>query len=339
MINHIRHPLAPQIKEFISNSSSHRFEHLAQELFRFQYQHNSAYRRYVEALGFTSTSPSHWSEIPAVPTRAYKVLDHPLTCFPDAPGCVRFLTSGTTSESKGEHLLPATDLYELSLTEAFRQSSLPQLTQLHFLAPSPEELPHSSLSHMFGTLAKKDSHYLLQGEKFSLAPLFRAQEPLFLMGTALAFLHLMESHHSISLPPGSHLMETGGYKGTARELEKSSLYQKLGAFFQIQDQHIHNEYGMTELSSQAYATGTEGAHRFPHWCRASIICPRTGEELPCGEPGYLRLFDLANIYTVAAIQTQDLALMHEDRSFHLIGRDPSALPRGCSRSLDESLSS
>ncbi len=335
----MKHPLAHSVAKIISTSGHHDFEKTALELFRFQAEQNAPYRRYLSALGISPECITDWQDIPAIPTRAFKLPAHPLTCFPDTEPAARFLTSGTTSEQKGEHLFPSTDLYEHALREGFTQSGLPQLPKIHFLAPSPLELPHSSLSHMFGTLAQPDSCYLIKDGRFSLAALYQAKEPIFLMGTALAFLHLMENHQPHPLPLGSHLLETGGYKGTSRTLEKADFYQQLSAHFNLPDHHLHNEYGMTELSTQAYATGSDGAHRFPHWCRANLICPHTGKEPTIGKPGYLRFFDLANAYTISAIQTQDFAVMNPDGSFHLIGRDPSALPRGCSRSIDDQLNS
>ena len=40
--------------------------------------------------------------------------------------------------------------------------------------------------------------------------------------------------------------------------------------------------------------------------------------------------------SVLAIETQDLAIRRE-RGFELLGRDPGALPRGCSRAADEQM--
>ena len=94
---------------------------------------------------------------------------------------------------------------------------------------------------------------------------------------------------------------------------------------------------MTELSSQAYARGSDGSHRFPSWCQWRVLCAETERELPTGEIGYLEVHDLANLHSVAAIRTQDFAIDHGDGSFTLLGRDPGALPRGCSRGMDDLL--
>jgi hypothetical protein len=60
-----------------------------------------------------------------------------------------------------------------------------------------------------------------------------------------------------------------------------------------------------------------------------IISPETGREVADGETGLIRVFDLANVFSVAAIQTEDLGIRHGD-GFELIGREQLAEPRGCS---------
>ena len=92
---------------------------------------------------------------------------------------------------------------------------------------------------------------------------------------------------------------------------------------------------MSELSSQAY--DLEDGHssfvirhfRLPPWARVQIVSPETGREVNEGETGLLRIFDLANVFSVMAIQTEDLAIRWGD-GFELIGRDAMAEPRGCS---------
>jgi hypothetical protein len=48
-----------------------------------------------------------------------------------------------------------------------------------------------------------------------------------------------------------------------------------------------------------------------------------------GESGLLRIFDLANVRSVLALQTGDLAVRRGD-AFELLGRAEAATARGCS---------
>ena len=68
---------------------------------------------------------------------------------------------------------------------------------------------------------------------------------------------------------------------------------------------------------------------FPPWARVQITSPETGREVAEGETGIIRIFDLANVFSVAAIQTEDLGI-RRGAGFELIGRAQMAEPRGCS---------
>jgi hypothetical protein len=101
--------------------------------------------------------------------------------------------------------------------------------------------------------------------------------------------------------------------------------------------HIICEYGMSELSSQAYDVEIHSPSsilhprifRFAPWARAQIISPETGREVVDGETGLIRVFDLANVFSVANIQTEDLGIRRGE-GFELVGRAQLAEPRGCS---------
>ena len=213
--------------------------------------------------------------------------------------------------------------------------------------------------------------------------------PLLLLGTAFSFVHLLdflaERNLHFDLPAGSRGMETGGYKNRSRSMPKTELHQLITERLGIPSSHIICEYGMSELSSQAYdgkiqandwnlphpgplpkergncrqsagesvvfgnskertllfplpegegqgegkrAVKTHYFH-FPPWARVRIISPETGREVADGETGLIRVFDLANVFSVMAIQTEDLGI-HHGRGFELIGRAALAEPRGCS---------
>ena len=133
-------------------------------------------------------------------------------------------------------------------------------------------------------------------------------------------------------------METGGYKGKSRAIPRVELHDLISRCFGIGQGQIVCEYGMSELSSQAYGRVTSGEWRvaggslvfhFPAWVRHQIVSPETGREVKEGETGLIRVFDLANVYSVLAIQTEDLGIKR-GAGFELVGRSTLSESRGCS---------
>jgi hypothetical protein len=78
-----------------------------------------------------------------------------------------------------------------------------------------------------------------------------------------------------------------------------------------------------------HALACSRTFRFPPWARVQIISPETGREVDEGETGLIRVFDLANVRSVMAIQTEDLGV-RRGAGFELLGRARQAEPRGCS---------
>ena len=158
------------------------------------------------------------------------------------------------------------------------------------------------------------------------------EKPLTLLGTAFSFVHLLdylaENNLQFHLPKDSRVMETGGYKNRSRILPKAELHAFITERLGVPRENIICEYGMSELSSQAYAASS-GTFQFPSWAHTQIISPETGREVADGETGIIRIFDLANVFSVAAIQTEDLGIRRSD-GFELVGRAQLAEPRGCS---------
>lgn len=157
-----------------------------------------------------------------------------------------------------------------------------------------------------------------------------------LFGTAFAFVQLFdETDETWQLPTGSVIVETGGFKGRTREIERGEFYELLAARLGISTSDIWSEYGMSEMASQFYGRGLDGVKRGPAWVRTRAIDPETGDDAPDGTPGLLRHCDLANWNSVLAIQTQDLGTLTDDGGFVLHGRAPDADLRGCSLSVEE----
>jgi hypothetical protein len=111
-------------------------------------------------------------------------------------------------------------------------------------------------------------------------------------------------------------------------MPKQELHRSITDRLGVAPNRIFGEYGMSELSSQAYA-GADGLFRFPPWARAQIISPATGREARAGERGLIRVYDLANVWSVMAVQTEDIGIS-EGNGFRLVGRAAEAEARGCS---------
>jgi len=335
--------LETQLLDWIARPSGaiaeEKFNTVALEVYRFQREANLPYQKFCKSLK-ARTEPASWHDIPAVPTGAFR--HAALRTFPAAETCATFRTSGTTGEGYGSHHFRSLRLYEASILRGWHMLALPPLSQV-ILTQRPGDAPHSSLCHMMGTLGTfgPQTWCLDAGGTLDLPTMRRALEsgPVLLLGTALAFLHLFERLGCERLPlaPGSMAMETGGYKGTGRTLSKAELYRQFDQSLGLAPDAILNEYSMTELSSQWYTRGLVHPHHGPAWARSLVIDPETGLEVPDGGHGMLRIVDPANLGSVLAIQTQDLAIRRGE-GFELIGRDPAAIPRGCSRSADEMLS-
>jgi hypothetical protein len=330
-------PLEEELLCFLQQPDKENFEALALKLFEHQTKQNSVYSRYCGFLDRSEPIDS-WKKIPAVPQQAFKYSE--LRSFPANETAAEFRTSGTTGEGFGRHFFGSLRLYETAVQKGWDYFHLPR-NPLVLLMQYPEDAQYSSLSRMGGILSdcRRSSFFVNREgdiESYRLQTfLSHRTEPITLFGTALAFLNLLEENSDLPLPPGSILMETGGFKGKNRDVSKEDLYAKLSRCFYIEVDSIWSEYGMTELSSQFYSRAVGRPHFAPPWLRFLIINPSTNTEASPGEVGLLRLFDLANMWSVFAVQTQDLAVSYGDGGFLLLGRDPDALPRGCSRAMDE----
>ena len=349
---------AARLREFIRISSGQRaspstFGQLAMELFELQVRHNVAYRRICQARGF---KPTHWEEVPPIPTSAFKEFD--ITCLAPEDRTAVFHSSGTTEQRPSRHFHSAESLriYEESVSAAIPDflragGNNGKHKQLLILSPNLDQAPHSSLVRMFhvyrrefgpahsqfaGSVAEDGAWSMDLPECLAVfREVIAENRALLMLGTAFSYVHLLDYLDStrlfFQLPPGSLALETGGYKGRSRSLPKSELHELLDQRLGIPRQRIFCEYGMSELSSQAYDSPATDSRlfRFPPWARALVVSPETGREVAEGETGLLRVFDLANVFSAMAVQTEDLAVRHPD-GFELIGRAQLTEPRGCS---------
>lgn len=351
-----------------------RFEALALRVFRHQLRHNAPYAAWCQRRGRGAESVTRWSDIPAVPTAAFREVV--LVAGDPADAQAVFRTSGTTGGGarRGEHHVLDLALYHRSLLATFLRLVLPDdaRPRMISLLPPSDVTPDSSLGHMVsrlleelgpagsGAYARADGSLDEAALAAALAAAEREGVPVLLLGTSFAFVHWLDGVRARGerhrLPPGSRLMDTGGYKGRSRAVAPDELRAAYGELLGIPADHCINEYGMTELCSQYYdvdlletlgrssetlpkPTGGDAPRTKagPPWLRPLAVDPDTLEPLPEGTVGLLRHVDLANLDSVVAIQTEDLGRVTDGR-LQLLGRAPAAEPRGCSLAVEELLS-
>jgi len=161
--------------------------------------------------------------------------------------------------------------------------------------------------------------------KDQLITLNRSDRKVLLIGVSFALLDLVDSHQ-FKLK-NTIIMETGGMKGRRKELVREELHQLLKKGFGVN--HIHSEYGMTELLSQAYSKG-DGLFKCPPWMK--VLTRDTEDALSIQHStkvGGINVIDLANINSCSFIATQDLGKVLENNTFEIIGRFDSSDIRGC----------
>jgi hypothetical protein len=355
------------------------FQAWALELHGLQFQRNPAYRQLCLARGSQPDGVKAWEEIPAVPTSAFKECELTSLPPADRTTIFHSSGTTGQVPSRHYHSPESLAVYEASLIAGFLTQGTPLTTpsradrrvaaqalfatarpQFICLTPPPSEAPHSSLVHMFATLGRElpnagvafagrldaDSGWVLDLPRVraAFAEATAAARPVILTGTAFNYVHLLDALEADSvpgnLPPGSWAMETGGYKGRSRNIPKTELHAGLELKLGLARDRILCEYGMSELSSQAYDLAQPGGHEqgdgapartfaFPSWARARVVSTETGHEVADGEPGLIRIWDLANVWSVLCVQTEDLAV-RRGSGFELLGRAPRAEPRGCS---------
>ncbi len=354
-----RAALRSAILDFIERGEGE-FTALALALFSYQRAHNVPFGRYCGSLGVGEVSS--WAEIPAVATEVYR--HAALFCGPLEEAGHVFRTSGTTSGARGQHFLRELGVYHASARRQIDRWLLPWGARpALMLAPPPAALPDSSLSSMLGWIAAErsgeDATFAWSGGQLDVEAALgwlrarsAAGAPVQVLGTSFALVMLLDAlEGSLRLPAGSMVMPTGGTKGRTREISAAELEEALVERLGVARSGVVAEYGMTELGSQCYdprqvegAGGpSSGGTRLvaPPWCRVVAVDPVRGEVVPPGEEGLLRFVDLANLDSVAAVQTSDLGRVEVadaagDR-FVLFGRAPGAIPRGCSLTLEEAM--
>lgn len=306
------------------------FDEIALRLFRFQARENLVYKRYLEALRVNPDKIDNIGDIPFLPIRFFK--EHLLKTG-NWTEKLFFESSGTTGTQTSRHAIHDIDSYLRHAEQIFEKNFGP-LTNYHLLAllPSYLEKGNSSLVAMIDHYIKRtgsphSGFYLNNYEKLveDVDHLRASTKKVIVWGVTYALLDVADLYS-----PDWHdvmVFETGGMKGRRREITREELHQVLKANLNLDK--VYSEYGMTELLSQAY---TQGAHLFYPSHSMKILIREITDPFRKGlidETGGINVIDLANIYSLAFIETEDLGKVNKSGNFEVLGRFDNSDMRGC----------
>ena len=311
--------------KIFSISSDAEFEAAALELFHRQAEECAPYREYLSLMGINHTEVTHLKDIVCMPIELFKLRD--VYCGTNPPEKI-FTSSSTTGQVPSRHMMQSLALYEQAFTTAFEQFyGAVEQWSIYGLLPNYLQREGSSLVYMVDNLIKRcgsGGFYLDEYGKL-LADMAADPKPKILLGVSYALWDLAEQY--APKLRDTIVMETGGMKGRREELSKEQFHKILTEAFGVDK--IHSEYGMAELTSQAYSKG-RGIFFAPKWMRVTLRDVNNPmRSLPEGSRGAINIIDLANTSSCAFIATQDMGRIYADGSFTIEGRLTGAEIRGC----------
>ena len=326
------------------------FEELALDIFAYQYRSNLPYRDYCNALGKGPGNVTRWQDIPAFPTESFKT--ELVTSFPFDAAVMANLTSGTTAIVRGqifrdeigrELVLDANRI--MTGAYLFPDFAKGERCRVLILAPSPEMAPSMGMAvgmdetrRLFGTA---DSRFLLSHSGIDVGALVQALTksetsgvPVAMIGSTSAFVFFFNACKkrgvSFHLPAGSRIGDGGGYRGRFGDMTQEDYLRLAYEVLGIPATHCVNVLGMAESATGYFdntlrrmVKGLSPAKRMrqnPPWTRTVAVSLDTLAPLPAGEVGLLRHYDVANLPTVLAVQTDNLGFCDELGNFQIVGR-------------------
>ena len=361
--------LHERVQCFADGSTDDSFTGLALDIARFQAEASAGFRRLLRARG---ADLHDVDDIPPVPSDAFRLAR--VATFAPEFTAVRFFTSGTTGAERGTHAMRRIDTYERLSLAYGRQALLGPTGKavVVALAPPLTDPPSSSLGYMMARFMEafdgqplgaaeerfssaSSARWLLHENGVNLPGLQHAAsvatergQPLLLLGTAFALVRLLDdlAGTRLALPPGSVVMQTGGFKGRTREVSMEELRAGVSEALQLTAGRVVGEYGMTELTSQLYEgiiaesalaarqpSAAAGVYFEPPWLRVAPVDPVSLRPVAEGDAGLARFIDLGNVDSAVSVVTQDL-VRRAHGGIQLLGRQAGAPARGCSLAIE-----
>jgi len=312
-----------------SINNNEEFNMLALEIFAHQYSKNALYRKYVDLIKVKPEKVRHYYSIPFMPIQFFK--NHIVHTSDKTPA--KYFESSGTGGSKSRHYYNNLKVYEKSFLKSFEMFyGQPSDYALLALLPSYSDNPFSSLIYMVSHLISESPYTQSGFYQDNQHGLFETLQQLKVKGTPCILFGvtfaLLDFAQSFTLDfPELTIIETGGMKGKRKEIVRQEVHEVLSKSLNVK--HIHSEYGMTELFSQAYAK-TEGVFAAPPWMK--VLCRDMYDPLSVvkdGGKGAINIIDLANYASMPFIATDDIGMIYQNGTFSISGRLDDSEMRGC----------
>lgn len=334
------------IRQGLQNDDEDGFNRIALREFELQFHTIEPYREYCGKKGISPGQATHWKDIPAVPSLAFKKFV--MASFSVEKAEHAYFTSGTTDpERKGKIFRDkgAVRLINAANTLLTRQYVFPDIERMKILlmTPSPEMAPGIGIAIGLEQVRKEfgtpESTYLISRSGLNVELLLRSiieaektGEPLALIGSTPGFIYFFHACEKedlrFHLPPGSRVCDGGGYLGQFGECSKEEYFEKCRRILGVEEQYCVNVLGMGEISTNFFDNvlkdHLEGKNRerhkvIPPWTRLEVVDINNFANLPVGETGLLKHYDLVNRSMVLGVQTDNLGFATGD-GFEIIGR-------------------
>ncbi len=311
--------------KIVAIATEEEFAAVALEVFLFQAEHCLPYKQYIELLGIDHRKVESVEQIPFLPIELFKT--HDIYCGKQAPEKI-FTSSNTGSTVASRHMMSELRIYEQAFFSSFEHFyGDVKDWSIYGLLPNYLQREGSSLVYMVDRMIARSGSggfYLDEYEKM-LADMAADPKPKILLGVSYALWDLAEQY--APKLDNTIVMETGGMKGKREELPKAEFHKILTSAFGVEK--IHSEYGMAELTSQAYSAG-DGIFHTPQWMKVMIRDVNNPLMIhPAPARGAVNIIDLMNLSSCAFIATQDVGRSFADGSFAIDGRLSGADIRGC----------
>ena len=250
----IIYPTKEELILRIQEVNEENYNDVAMSLFYYQYKNNEIFGDYVDNLVgreniFQLTSPVY------LPIQSFKLYEIKSGAWETQD---LFTSSGTTGAIVSKHHVREVSSYLHACSQGWEQFYGPIEAYCFLcLLPGYMEREGSSLIKMMQYFVEQsnfESGFYLNNHQELFDKLKDNKNhgiPTVLFGVSFGLMDFIEKYHLDF--PNLIIMETGGMKGRREEMIKEEMHRKISTAFGVE--HIHSEYGMTELFSQAYSKG------------------------------------------------------------------------------------